>query len=414
MCLLTYFPADVMPNAQYLRNGMETNNDGHGYAIVCDGDLIVGRSMDFEEMLAEFVALRAEFPHGDAMFHSRYGTCGTYTVDNVHPFEVNGSPLTVLAHNGHIHEAAPKPGDSRVDSRIMAEDILPRRFPVLDSPRTQRRLHNFIGSYNKLVILTVDPRYAKNAYIINAKAGTWVDGAWYSNSGYLPSLGKWWEGRSAASSGWDDYDDAPISYRRQWVKSDDGQWSEEWVSTKSSRKSYRRWWQEIEEDAPAQGGTWSRSGTEGYVPTAITAMAHGAGDACGFCESLSVDRELGYCRACCTCQDCGLGIASCYCTAGESQWEPGDSPVTVACPQCGSEQDCGCLLLCVTCGRLECMASMGVDDACSFLCEGCAKWPCECADAQLSRADVARALDALSKFTDHGRLCICDTCMAEF
>lgn len=351
MCLLSYFPAGVMPDVELLRNGSVVNDDGHGYAIIIDGEIVVGRSMSFDEIVAEFADLRERHPDGDAMFHSRYSTCGAYNLGNVHPFHVNGSPLTLLAHNGHIHQASPDKGDDRVDTRVFAEDILMRKFPVLDSPKTQRRLHNFIGSYNKLVILTVDPRFARNAYIVNEKAGIWKDGVWYSNTGYLPSLASKWKDEE----GWDTWQ--PKGYHLRWTQDQKGTWFSYRVydEPRDHVEDYKRWWEDAEAaeadrvDAEAlkkaikalgtpAAGTYASGGREGYAATetaerlALTAeSAH-----CEFCDSDRIDQQLNFCVECGTCQDCLETVSDCQCAVTGDAWTQ-----LITCGICGSA-DCGC------------------------------------------------------------------------
>lgn len=363
MCLMTYFPPGVQPDVECLRNGSVVNDDGHGYAIIIDDEIIVGRSMSFDEIVTEFVALRAEYPDGEAMFHSRYSTCGAYNVDNVHPFEVNRSPLTVLAHNGHITQATPEKGDWRVDSRIFAEDVLPRRFPVLDSPRTQRRLAAYLTSYNKLVILTVDPRYAKRAYIINEKSGTWHDGAWYSNGGYLPSL------RSVVGTrygDWTDWDDDG-----NWVKVN-GKWH--WRRSTGDRSTLSYWEARMAELETPPTGSYATGGREGYTPplSATFSGTAGAQDAldavgesasaarraiaatpwqpsCGFCGSDDVNEVMNVCRSCETCLDCCETVSDCLCYMGNGGWQAFQK---ITCGICG-EVNCECTTLPV-CDTVEC------------------------------------------------------------
>jgi glutamine amidotransferase len=186
MCLLTFLPADVMPDTTALLNGAYLNDDGHGFAIVTDDHLIVHHGMDAEVIVDAFAAARHAHPHGPALFHSRFGTHGKRTVDNCHPFPVGGDERTVVAHNGVLPDAVqPAKGDPRSDTRIAAEDFLPT-FGSLRARRTRQRLQRWMTTHNKMVILTVDRRFKEPAYILNENAGTWDGGIWYSNDGYLP------------------------------------------------------------------------------------------------------------------------------------------------------------------------------------------------------------------------------------
>src|SRR5207249_655873 len=100
MCLLTFFPAGVLPDTAALFNGAYLNDDGHGFAIVADEQLIVRRGMHAEAMIEAFDAARHQYPHGPALFHSRLGTHGIRSAANCHPFPVGGDDRALLAHNG--------------------------------------------------------------------------------------------------------------------------------------------------------------------------------------------------------------------------------------------------------------------------------------------------------------------------
>ncbi|MGH3630680.1 MAG: hypothetical protein ACRDR6_15400 [Pseudonocardiaceae bacterium] len=188
MCMLTYFPAGKLPDVEALHNGAEFNRDGHGFAIVSGHRIIVQRGMDFDTVVKKFTGLRATYPDGRALFHSRFGTHGTRRKSNCHPFRVGGDPRTVVAHNGILPKVTqPTDGDRRSDTRIAAEEWFSlQSFADLDSLHTRHRLGQWITRANKLVFLTVHPRYQQNAYLINEYAGIWDDGIWYSNDDYIP------------------------------------------------------------------------------------------------------------------------------------------------------------------------------------------------------------------------------------
>jgi glutamine amidotransferase len=184
--MLTYFPPDTSPDLDALANGAEFNTDGHGFAIVTGGRIIVRHGMDSARLIERFGEARAEHPEGPALFHSRFATHGTHNRGNCHPFRVGHDARTVLAHNGILpRRVRPRGGDRRSDTRIAAEDFLPRKsYSSWDDPDAQRKLARWLGTENKLVILTVDPRYREHAYLLNEDAGIWDGGIWYSNSDY--------------------------------------------------------------------------------------------------------------------------------------------------------------------------------------------------------------------------------------
>lgn len=198
MCILTYIPEGVQPDIGALTIGAENNDDGHGYALVDPRNqrIIVGKSMKADKLIAEFAALRKKLPAGPAMFHSRIATAGLVNESNCHPFRVGGDPYTVVGHNGILpKEAQPSAGDKRSDTRKFADQLLPMRN--LDGARSMRKLAKWLLG-DKLVILTVNPRWKSNAYLVNPGRGEWDDttGIWYSNSSYTPTYGKyaWYRG----------------------------------------------------------------------------------------------------------------------------------------------------------------------------------------------------------------------------
>lgn len=188
MCMLTYFPPGVQPNVEALYNGAFVNNDGHGYAMIVDGAIMVGKGMDREDMIDSFAILRQRHPDGPALFHSRMGTHGVRSEFNVHPFYVGGDTRTVMAHNGIFPKSAcPSKKDPRSDTRLVAEWFLPKApFGKLSVRRNRLQFASWMGPWNKVVILTVDPRFRGNAFILNEKQGVWDGGAWYSNRDFEP------------------------------------------------------------------------------------------------------------------------------------------------------------------------------------------------------------------------------------
>lgn len=191
MCILSLIPRDVELTADIeidLYNGGTNNPDGHGWAIASDnGLMILGKSLSLDEALDGFTKARAAHS-GPALFHSRWATHGSVRVGNCHPFFVGNSHKTVLAHNGVLPSKAwPGKDDDRSDSALFAEDILPRQWKRLGRETVRQSMAEWIGRGNKLVILTVDPRYpANDGFIINEEMGIWDSptGVWHSNEDY--------------------------------------------------------------------------------------------------------------------------------------------------------------------------------------------------------------------------------------
>ena len=155
-------------------------------AIVAGDKIIHKRGMSAKKINREFLRLRAEYPDGWAMWHSRYATHGVKNESNCHPYPVGDDGLTYLAHNGTLSQDIAK-GDKRSDSRVFAEDTLTAMGGVvaLNNPTVRDMIGKWASS-SKLAILTIDPRADYTMYLINEKLGHWIDGVWYSNYGYKP------------------------------------------------------------------------------------------------------------------------------------------------------------------------------------------------------------------------------------
>jgi len=186
MCLLSYYEAGIIPDTERLCNGAQANADGHGYAIATRaGRLITGHGMSSARVIAEFAELRKQHHDGPALFHSRFSTGGRLDEGNCHPYQVGRDRKTVLAHNGVLFHV--KPGESRSDTRIFAERIMPGQYVSLDRPRTRARLEGYLGKFNKIAVITVNPRYRHQGYLFNEKAGVRLpDGEWHSNHDFKP------------------------------------------------------------------------------------------------------------------------------------------------------------------------------------------------------------------------------------
>lgn len=308
MCILSVYRCNVPVDVEELRRGAQSNPDGHGYAIVINGEIVVGHSLDDPDgLIAEFAALRAEHPHGDAIFHSRITTHGGTALDNCHPFFVSGDTRTVLAHNGILPERVqPTPGDRRSDTRILAEDVFMNNWGRLDKSKTRKAFSNWIGTYNKVVILTVDPQYKHNLYLFNEKAGVTTDaGVWHSNSSFRTG-----RGTCGYTTAWSWTSRSGIGYTPGGLRhrSDDGDWlwdednkAWEYVAKSDDDESrYVAWW----EDAQS-AGTTPVVGLSGRYMRAIC-------PSCRLTDTImKVDLSCSHCYQCFVCYEY---IVDCPCS----------------------------------------------------------------------------------------------------
>lgn len=291
MCMLTVIPAGHVPNVDGIYNGTLTNDDGHGFAIVVGSRVRVFHSMSADQTVTRFEKMRRAHPEGPALFHSRWATHGRVDESNCHPFKVGGDRKTVLAHNGVLSgEAIPRKGDPRSDTKKYAQDIFPVRFARgMDSEAGRKAHEAWLGSYNKVAVITANPAYAKSLYILNESKGIWSkDGNWYSNSDYLPYV--------------------PIKDRHVVTRLSAGMWGDDWSPTGG-------WGYSSTDDRPSVNGLgWP---TEiGGTPAVLESVDSGGRwpHQCPWCfESDSINHVSGTCERCNTCLDCVEPLSTCLC-----------------------------------------------------------------------------------------------------
>ena len=206
MCMLCVVPPNVIPSREMLENSALNNPHGFGFAIVIPKEkrIHVERTMNADTSINRFLEMRGKHPEGYATWHARFATHGTTTVDNCHPFKVGKDSHTYLAHNGILPIIEPA-GDTRSDTRIFAEDLLPSIGGVasLDNPQIYNLIEDFTTG-SKVCILTVHPDAKYQCYLFHENKG-WVEdsGVWWSNeSCYLPrptayDYGNTWTSKSA-------------------------------------------------------------------------------------------------------------------------------------------------------------------------------------------------------------------------
>jgi hypothetical protein len=211
MCLLTFIPDGVMPDMEKFRVAAVNNPDGFGFAILGDDRILTGHSMSFEEAAEQFIDLRSR-NSGPALFHFRWATHGSETIDNCHPFFLGQDGKSVVAHNGILPVKILK-GDDRSDTKVFAEDIMPAigGIVALDDDEYFKKLSQW-ATGSKLAFLTLNDDAKYNWYLVNEQDGHWADDMWWSNDGYksvsrYKSYGYGWGGHY-----WDDWDREYASY----------------------------------------------------------------------------------------------------------------------------------------------------------------------------------------------------------
>jgi len=212
MCLLVVCSPGSTPKKADLTTASCANPHGFGFALIAGDQIITYRSMSAKKTINKFLSLRSQHPDGYAIWHARYATHGVKNEFNCHPFQVGGDSLSYLAHNGvldtHIEDY-----DKRSDSRIFAEDTLPKLGGVssLDDPNIWIMVSEWARG-SKIAILTLNPQAKHQLYLINSDSGHWdKDGIWWSNYSYVPVAPPKTVGYSSIWKAPKDYTPLPVS-----------------------------------------------------------------------------------------------------------------------------------------------------------------------------------------------------------
>ena len=102
MCMLCVAAPGLVPDREKLENSALNNPHGFGWAIAIPSEnrILQERTMNADDSINRFLEMRSYYPEGYAMWHARYATHGSKTVENCHPFAVGNDERTYLAHNG--------------------------------------------------------------------------------------------------------------------------------------------------------------------------------------------------------------------------------------------------------------------------------------------------------------------------
>jgi hypothetical protein len=229
MCIIMVQPAgdERMPNA-YLKNAWDGNDDGAGI-MYSDGEQVV-----IEKPYWTYRAFRKAYnrvwsKYGETsaiVLHLRITTHGPNTADNTHPHTIPGSECG-FAHNGILRDFIPT--DKKIsDTVLFGRSVLAyRTTEQLMGEDFAEVLSDVIGFGNKLAIM--DP--AGNVRIVNAEAGEFEDGRWFSNGSY-----KGWIGLMPSKSA---KPNKPKRAKRvattdgrpdkpQWLRDEDDWWDSVW------------------------------------------------------------------------------------------------------------------------------------------------------------------------------------------
>lgn len=202
MCIIAACQPHVTPDEGDLDIACANNPDGFGWALATRDGIETHHTLYPVEAIDTFLEARTRAPEAWALFHARIATHSAVNLDGCHPFVVGGDPRVVVAHNGML-PCEPGPYDLRSDTRMLAEDIIPANGGVESIYRHPDVWGRWMGTQNKIVLLTVLPD-APRMTIINASQGHCADGVWWSNRTYqwLP----------------------PVTQRQAWTPTDGELW----------------------------------------------------------------------------------------------------------------------------------------------------------------------------------------------
>lgn len=321
MCHLAFIPAGIACTPAMIRgfeNSGFSNPDGNGFCMVnaMGTELFTFRSMDLFEATQKFEEMRPQFM-GDALWHTRWGTHGETSIRNVHPFRVGTDRDTFLAHNGILPMVTwPSQGEWRSDTNNFAHRTVGSWGSKFDSEAFRAHVEKFIGG-SKLVVITVNPAYKKNAYIFNEAGGFWdTDGTWRSNSDHLPSSTKY---------------SKAMGYPRWWELDDEcGEACVTKAGKEATGRTVVRKGIDVSEPSrykfPGQRVLTEADvlAAHGYVPESID--EYGMSDVevlepCPNCGSFSgFDSTWRCCTDCRMCGECFMSIADGACTCYQPEW----------------------------------------------------------------------------------------------
>jgi len=156
MCAIIETPAGVVMESEKLEAACDTNDDGYGVMYINPGtqELIAEQFLfpTGKEQAEHLIKKMAELENIHAVFHLRFGTHGTRSLENTHPFRVTSKEECGrdiwLMHNGTISITSDDPADKdKSDTRIFCEYIL--RPVLLAAPGliTSHALNQLVQEY---------------------------------------------------------------------------------------------------------------------------------------------------------------------------------------------------------------------------------------------------------------------------
>lgn len=190
MCLLSYKPADKKWDVEHLKQGLLQNRDGWGLIGIFGEELQYSKGFEAEELKE----MLGHFQGVPAVFHARWATHGTKTINQVHPYKVIND--IYMAHNGifNLNITDDTKSDTWHMARLLEALGYEELLSLIENETWKTEYAKAIGT-NKVAF--INPTLGVT--LINEHLGHWVDGVWMSNNSYKPY--QWDKGGKTVSSG---------------------------------------------------------------------------------------------------------------------------------------------------------------------------------------------------------------------
>lgn len=174
MCLIITKPFGIEIPENHIKTAYDSNRDGIGISIrrLSGGVPLVYKYLTLKEFIDNHKD-DLKNPDIEAVIHLRFGTHGSVTINNVHPFK---TPHNYAFHHNGILSIKPK-GDKTDSETYMLERFIKSAFCV-KSDVFKKTIEKEIGA-SKFALHTDE-----GVILFNEKHGHWLNGAWYSNYGY--------------------------------------------------------------------------------------------------------------------------------------------------------------------------------------------------------------------------------------
>ena len=179
MCLAIVKNAGIDICLQYLRNGFNSNSHGAGIGYAENGKIVIKKGFfKFDDFYTEYEKVKEK----QLLIHFRQATSGEKNEFNCHPWEVETKDgHWAVIHNGVIGiQSSKEMSDTGHFVNYVLKPILERDSDFCWTMAGKFLIELAIGSYNKICILDNKGKII----ILNEENGEWVDGVWYSNTGY--------------------------------------------------------------------------------------------------------------------------------------------------------------------------------------------------------------------------------------